>query len=312
LKMSATDPFLEKALDLLFKCKPLTEEDVRILCVRAQEILQKESNVQPVRSPVTLVGDIHGQWGDLIELFKIGGQLPHTNYVFLGDYVDRGYYSIETVSLIMALKVRYPRRIHILRGNHESRQITQVYGFYEQCVKYYGNPNVWKYFTDLFDYLPLSVVVDDKIFCVHGGLSPQLDSLDHVRQLDRFHEIPHDGPICDLIWSDPEDRVSWGISQRGAGYTFGEDVTARWNSTNGLVLTVRAHQLVMEGYQYTHANQLLTLFSAPNYCYRCGNQAAILEIDDEFHQDIRQFSAAPIEASSSQIHVSKATPGYFL
>jgi serine/threonine-protein phosphatase 2A catalytic subunit len=180
------DPFLKKALDLLFKLKPLSEEDVRILCVRAQEILQQEANVQPVRSPVTLVGDIHGQWYDLIELFKIGGELPHTNYVFLGDYVDRGYYSIETVSLIMALKVRFPRRIHILRGNHESRQITQVYGFYDQCLKYYGSPNVWKYFTDLFDYLPLSIVVDEKIFCVHGGLSPQLDTLDHIRQLDRF------------------------------------------------------------------------------------------------------------------------------
>jgi serine/threonine-protein phosphatase 2A catalytic subunit len=257
------------------------------------------------------VGDIHGQWYDLIELFQIGGDLPNTNYVFLGDYVDRGYYSIETVSLIMALKVRYPSRIHILRGNHESRQITQVYGFYDQCLKYYGTPNVWKYFTDLFDYLPLSIVVDDKIFCVHGGLSPQLDTLDHVRQLDRFHEVPHEGPICDLIWSDPDDRVSWGISPRGAGYTFGEDVTARWNLQNGLVLTVRAHQLVMDGYQYTHNNQLLTLFSAPNYCYRCGNQAAILEIDDTFQQEIRQFDAAPRE-KNSQIHVTRSTPEYFL
>jgi serine/threonine-protein phosphatase 2A catalytic subunit len=309
---AAEDPFLKKALDMLFQLKPLCEEDVRTLCNRAQQILQHEANVQPVRSPVTLVGDIHGQWEDLIEMFKIGGQLPHTNYVFLGDYVDRGYSSIETVSLIMALKVRYPQRIHILRGNHESRQITQVYGFYDQCLKYYGSSNVWKYFTDLFDYLPLSIVVDDKVFCVHGGLSPQLETLDDVRKLHRFQEVPHDGPICDLIWSDPDERVSWGISPRGAGYTFGEDVTERWNSKNGLILTVRAHQLVMDGYQYTHNNQLLTLFSAPNYCYRCGNQAAILEIDDEFHTEIRQFDAAPREENSSQIHLSKVTPTYFL
>jgi len=309
--MASHDPFLKRSLDLLFNLKPLVEEDVKTLCLRARDILEKEENVQAVSSPVTLVGDIHGQWYDLIELFQIGGDLPNTNYVFLGDYVDRGYYSIETVSLIMALKVRYPSRIHILRGNHESRQITQVYGFYDQCLKYYDTPNVWKYFTDLFDFLPLTSVVDDKIFCVHGGLSPQLDTLDHVRQLDRFHEVPHEGPICDLIWSDPDDRVSWGISPRGAGYTFGEDVTARWNLQNGLVLTVRAHQLVMDGYQYTHNNQLLTLFSAPNYCYRCGNQAAILEIDDTFQQEIRQFDAAPRE-KNSQIHVTRSTPEYFL
>lgn len=306
------DAFLQRCLDTSFKLKPLTEEDVKTLCLMAKGILELEDNVQPVNSPVTLVGDIHGQWYDLIELFRIGGDLPHTNYVFLGDYVDRGYHSIETVSLIMSLKVRFPERIHILRGNHESRQITQVYGFYDQCFKQYGSPNVWKYFTDLFDYLPLSIVVDNKIFCVHGGLSPQLNSLDDVRQLDRFHEVPHDGPICDLIWSDPEDRVSWGISPRGAGYIFGEDVTNRWNTTNGLVLTVRAHQLVMEGYQYTHSDQLLTLFSAPNYCYRCGNQAAILEIDDLFNKEIRQFEAAPTEVQFCQIHVSRTTPSYFL
>jgi len=302
---------LEKWLEKLFKCEALAEEDVKKLCAKAREVLQKEENVQPVPSPVTLVGDIHGQWNDLIELFKIGGSIPDTNYVFLGDYVDRGFYSIETVSLIMCLKVRYPDRIHILRGNHESRQITQVYGFYDQCLKYYGSPNVWKYFTDLFDFLPLTILIDSKIFCVHGGLSPSIDSLDHIRNLDRFHEVPHEGPICDLIWSDPDDRVGWGISPRGAGYTFGEDITTRWNLTNGLTLTVRAHQLVMEGYNYTHSQQLLTLFSAPNYCYRCGNQAAIMEIDDNFKTMIQQFEAAP-RVKGAQIQVSRSTPEYFL
>jgi len=302
---------LDKWLVLLFKCQTLPEEDIKKLCLKAREILQKEDTVQPVFSPCTLVGDIHGQWNDLMELYAIGGNLPDTNYVFLGDYVDRGFFSIETVSLIMCLKVRYPDRIHVLRGNHESRQITQVYGFYEQCLKHYGSPNVWKYFTDLFDFLPLTILVDNKIFCVHGGLSPSLDSLDNVRSLDRFHEVPHEGPICDLIWSDPDDRVGWGISPRGAGYTFGEDITARWNLNNGLTLTVRAHQLVMEGYNYTHNNQLLTLFSAPNYCYRCGNQAAIMEVDDNFGMLIQQFEAAP-RKKGSQIQVSRSTPEYFL
>jgi len=152
---------------------------------QAKEIISKESNVQPVNAPVTICGDIHGQFHDLMELFRIGGKSPDTNYLFMGDYVDRGYYSVETVTLLVALKVRYRDRLTILRGNHESRQITQVYGFYDECLRKYGNVNVWKYFTDLFDLLPLSAVVENKIFALHGGLSPSLDTLEQIRQLDR-------------------------------------------------------------------------------------------------------------------------------
>ena len=121
---------------------------------------------------------------------------------------------METVSLLVCLKVRFPERVHILRGNHESRQITQVYGFFDECVRKYGSGNVWKMYTDLFDYLPLTAVVEDQIFCLHGGLSPSIDTLDHIRQLDRVQEVPHEGPMCDLLWSDPDDRKGWGISPR--------------------------------------------------------------------------------------------------
>lgn len=136
-----------------------------------------------------MCGDVHGQFHDLMELFRIGGRSPDTNYLFMGDYVDRGYYSVETVTLLVALKVRYKERITILRGNHESRQITQVYGFYDECLRKYGNAHVWKYFTDLFDYLPLTALVDGQIFCLHGGLSPSIDTLDHIRALDRLQEV---------------------------------------------------------------------------------------------------------------------------
>ena len=126
------------------------------LCDKAREVLSNESNVQPVSCPVTVIGDVHGQFHDLMELFRIGGRPPETNFLMMGDYVDRGYYSVETVTLVMTLKVRYRDRVHLLRGNHESRQITQVYGFYDECLRKYGNANVWKYFTDLFDFLPLT------------------------------------------------------------------------------------------------------------------------------------------------------------
>lgn len=194
----------------------------------------------------------------------------------MGDYVDRGYYSVETVTLLVVLKVRYRDRVTILRGNHESRQITQVYGFYDECLRKYGNANVWKYFTDLFDYLPLTALIDDQvsttqdsysassllttpfssgalpqIFCLHGGLSPSIDTLDHIRSIDRIQEVPHEGPMCDLLWSDPDDRCGWGISPRGAGYTFGQDISEAFNHNNGLTLVARAHQLVMDGFNWS-------------------------------------------------------------
>jgi len=208
---------LDKQIEELKECKPLSEAEVEVLCQKAREVLMDEPNVLTVAPPIIICGDIHAQYHDLIEIFRIGGPCPDTNYLFMGDYVDRGYYSVETVTLLITLKVRYRERIFLLRGNHESRQITQVYGFYDECLRKYGNANVWKLFTDLFDCLPLGALVDSQIFCVHGGLSPSVDSLDQVQQLPR-EEVPHEGPMCDLLWSDPDERSGWGVSPRGAGY----------------------------------------------------------------------------------------------
>lgn len=158
---------LDEWIEKLMGCKQLSEVQVKVLCEKAKEILSKESNVQQVKCPVTVCGDVHGQFHDLMELFQIGGKSPDTNYLFMGDYVDRGYYSVETVTLLVCLKVRYKDRITILRGNHESRQITQVYGFYDECLRKYGNANVWKYFTDLFDFLPLTALGMFPVFSLH-------------------------------------------------------------------------------------------------------------------------------------------------
>lgn len=300
---------LDGWIERLMNCNPLKEAEVHELCGLAREILMKEQNVQPVKCPVTVCGDIHGQFHDLMELFSIGGKPPDTNYLFMGDYVDRGYYSVETVSLLVALKVRYRERVTILRGNHESRQITQVYGFYDECLRKYGTANVWKDFTDLFDYLPLTALIERQIFCLHGGLSPSIDTLDHIMSLDRVQEVPHEGPMCDLLWSDPDERCGWGISPRGAGYTFGQDIAEQFNHNNSLTLVARAHQLVMEGYNWCHEKNVVTIFSAPNYCYRCGNQAAIMEIDEHLEYTFLQFDPAP---RRGEPNVTRRTPDYFL
>lgn len=184
----------------------MSEAQVKVLCAQARAILVEEANVQRVDAPVTICGDIHGQFYDLMELFRVGGDCPATNYLFLGDFVDRGLYSVETFLLLLALKVRYPDRMTLIRGNHESRQITQVYGFYDECVRKYGNVNVWRYCCDIFDYMSLGAVVDDRVFCVHGGLSPNIVTLDQIRSIDRKQEVPHDGAMCDLLWSDPDGR----------------------------------------------------------------------------------------------------------
>jgi len=364
---------LDEQIERLKRCEYLKEQEVKALCDKAREILIDESNVQRVDAPVTICGDIHGQFYDLIELFKVGGECPFTNYLFLGDFVDRGYYSVETFLLLLALKVRYPDRITLIRGNHESRQITQVYGFYDECLRKYGSVNVWRYCTEIFDYLSLSAIIEDKVFCVHGGLSPAINTLDQIRAIDRKQEVPHDGAMCDLMWSDPEDIEGWGLSPRGAGYLFGGDVVAKFNEgarfplplfpipegegalsrsspgffsqtftlspfslsllthsnlpsrsplflVNGIDLIARAHQLVMEGYKTMFPTKnsksaqptdaLVTVWSAPNYCYRCGNVAAILELDEHLDQHFKIFEAAPQE--SRQVPSRNPTPDYFL
>jgi len=275
------------------QCKYLPEQDLKKLCEIVKEYLLEESNVQPVASPVTICGDIHGQFYDLLELFRTGGDPPETNYIFMGDFVDRGYYSLETFTILMTLKARWPDKVTLLRGNHESRQITQVYGFYDECQQKYGNANAWKYCTQVFDLLTIAALIDGKILCVHGGLSPDIRTLDQIRTINRNQEIPHEGDFCDLMWSDPEDIETWQVSPRGAGWLFGSRVTNEFISINNLDLIARAHQLVQEGYKYHFNKQLVTVWSAPNYCYRCGNVASILALDKDLNHDFKIFHAVP-------------------
>jgi len=296
-------------ITIVRQCKYLPEEDLKRLCDRVKDILLEESNVQPVSSPVTVCGDIHGQFWDLLELFKTGGEIPDTNYVFMGDFVDRGYYSLETFTFLLVLKARYPNKITLLRGNHESRQITQVYGFYDECQQKYGNSNAWKYCTQVFDYLTIAAIIDGRVLCVHGGLSPDIRTLDQIRTIQRNQEIPHEGAFCDLMWSDPEEIETWQVSPRGAGWIFGCKATAEFNRINKLELVCRAHQLVQEGFKYMFDEQLVTVWSAPNYCYRCGNVASILALDENLKRDFKIFHAV---ADNDRNAPPKTSMSYFL
>jgi serine/threonine-protein phosphatase PPG1 len=221
-----------------------------------------------------------------------------------------------------------------------SKLITQTYGFYTECTRKYGSANVWQYFTDMFDYLTLSVVIDDRIFCVHGGelhcarnsltpgLSPSIHHIDQIKIIDRFREIPHEGPMADLVWSDPDpEKEDFAISPRGAGYTFGSSIVRKFLAINDMNHVLRAHQLCMEGYSVLYGDLLSTVWSAPNYCYRfvlplkatdnrCGNQASILEISPGGHKFFNVFSAAPENESDgpnqqAQPGMAKAV-SYFL
>jgi len=259
---------------------------------------------------VTVCGDIHGQFHDLLNLLKTGGEVPDTNYIFMGDFVDRGYNSLETFTLLLCLKARYPANVTLLRGNHESRQITQVYGFYDECQRKYGTANPWKYCCEVFDYLTIAALIDGVILCVHGGLSPDIRTLDQIRTIDRRQEIPPEGAFCDLMWSDPEDVDTWAVSPRGAGWLFGARVTDEFNHINKLELICRAHQLVQEGYKYMFAgNTIVTVWSAPNYCYRCGNVAAIMAFDDQLKREFKIFTEDPEE---HKMPPPRAAVPYFL
>jgi len=190
-----------------------------------------------------LTGDIHGQYQDLLRLFEYGGYPPSANYLFLGDYVDRGRQSLETICLLLAYKIRHPDKIYLLRGNHEDAKINRIYGFYDECKRRF-NVRLWKIFTDCFNCLPVSALIDEKILCMHGGLSPELEHLGQIKEIQRPTEIPDNGLLCDLLWSDPDARVEgWSDSDRGVSCTFGPDKVAEFLDKNDLDLICRGHQV---------------------------------------------------------------------
>ncbi|KAJ8535593.1 hypothetical protein K7X08_023313 [Anisodus acutangulus] len=251
----------------------ISESEIRSLCSASREIFLQQPNLLELEAPIKICGDIHGQYGDLLRLFESGGFPPEANYLFLGDYVDRGKQSLETICLLLAYKIKYPENFFLLRGNHECASINRIYGFYDECKRRF-NVKLWKCFTECFNCLPVAALIDEKILCMHGGLSPDLTNLDQIRNLPRPTDVPDSGLLCDLLWSDPSREVKgWGMNDRGVSYTFGPDKVAEFLMQHDMDLVCRAHQVVEDGYEFFAERQLVTIFSASNYCGEFDNAA---------------------------------------
>jgi len=290
------DAIIQKLLDLR-GAKPtlkptLTENEVKGICLKSREIFLSQSSFLELEAPIKICGDIHGQFQDLLRLFDCGGWPPETNYLFLGDYVDRGPQGLESICLLMALKIKYPLNFFMLRGNHESAIINRIYGFYEECKKRY-NVKVWKIFGDCFNCLPVAAIIEEKIICMHGGLSPELSSFEQITKLPRPSEVPESGLMCDLMWADPEAEVAgWEENERGVSYVFGPEVVSLFLKKYDLDLICRAHQVVEEGYEFFSKRQLVTVFSAPNYCGDFDNAAALMSVDSSLMCSFQVLKAA--------------------
>lgn len=267
-------------------------------------LLREEPNVLEIDAPVTVCGDIHGQFFDLMKLFEVGGNPATTRYLFLGDYVDRGYFSIECVLYLWALKILHPTNFFLLRGNHECRHLTEYFTFKQECrIKY--NDEVYNACMDAFDCLPLAALMNCQFLCVHGGLSPEIQTLDDIRRIDRFKEPPAYGSMCDLLWSDPledfgNEQNTDNFSQnsvRGCSYFFSYSACCDFLQANNLLSIIRAHEAQDAGYRMYRKNQatgfpsLITIFSAPNYLDVYNNKAAILKYENNV-MNIRQFNCS--------------------
>lgn len=257
----------------------MNEQEIRDLCLQSREIFLRQPILLELEAPLNICGDIHGQFLDLLRLFERGGFPPKVNYLFLGDYVDRGQQSLETICLLLAFKIKYPENFFLLRGNHECAGINRVYGFYDECKRRF-NIKLWKTFTDCFNCLPIVAIIDEKIFCCHGGLSPELETMDCIRKIMRPTDVPDRGVLCDLLWSDPEKGVTgWGENERGVSFTFGEEMVDKFLDQYDMDLVCRAHQVVEDGYEFFAQQKLVTIFSAPNYCGEFDNAGALMSVD---------------------------------
>lgn len=283
----------------------LTEEQALWIIKKGTEILHAEPNLLEMDAPITVCGDVHGQYYDLMKLFEVGGDPSETRYLFLGDYVDRGYFSIECVLYLWCLKIHYPQTLWLLRGNHECRHLTDYFTFKLECKHKYSEA-VYDACMESFCSLPLAAVMNKQFLCIHGGLSPELHTLDDLRNIDRFREPPTQGIMCDILWADPLEDFGQEKSNdyflhnhvRGCSYFFSYPAACNFLEKNNLLSIIRAHEAQDAGYRMyrktrtTGFPSVMTIFSAPNYLDVYNNKAAVLKYENNV-MNIRQFNCTP-------------------
>ncbi|KAG5357230.1 Serine/threonine-protein phosphatase 2B catalytic subunit [Yarrowia sp. C11] len=299
-------PNLEFLKDHFYREGRLSNEQAIRIVEAGSRILEEEPTLLEVDAPITICGDVHGQYYDLLKLFEVGGTPgPNTRYLFLGDYVDRGYFSVECVLYLWSLKIHYPESIYLLRGNHECRHLTEYFTFKLECVHKYG-VDLYEACLASFCTLPLAAIMNRQFLCVHGGLSPELHTLDDLRRIDRFREPPTHGIMCDLLWADPcEDFGAEKGNEhfvhnsvRGCSFFYSYHAACAFLEANGLLSIIRAHEAQDAGYRMyrktksTGFPSVMTIFSAPNYLDAYNNKAAVLKYENNV-MNIRQFNSSP-------------------
>ena len=335
LKSIDLDDMITRLLDAGYSTKVtktvcLKNAEITAICTAARELFLSQPALLELSAPVKIVGDVHGQYTDLIRLFEMCGFPPSSNYLFLGDYVDRGKQSLETILLLLCYKLKYPENFFLLRGNHECANVTRVYGFYDEC-KRRCNIKIWKTFIDTFNCLPIASIVAGKIFCVHGGLSPSLSHMDDIRGIARPTDVPDYGLLNDLLWSDPADmEEDWEPNERGVSYCFGKKVIMNFLQRHDFDLVCRAHMVVEDGYEFYQDRILVTVFSAPNvsnflaapialrklgvnqwhlltaflqYCGEFDNWGAIMSVSDELLCSFELLK--PLDSTALKNHIKK-------
>ena len=277
--------------DFLTREARLLKSDLMAIFSTASDIFRREPNLIEIQDPITVVGDIHGQFYDLLKILEIGGSPETSKYLFLGDYVDRGMFSMEVLVLLYSLKINYPSTIVMLRGNHESRQMTTMFNFRQECVYKY-DLEVYEAVMRSFDMMPIACVLNSSFLAVHGGISPELRTISDINAIDRFMEVPRNGLLCDLLWSDPVASADGRTAEvyksndsRGCSYFFGADATKKLLKDTDLISVIRAHEVQKDGYkmQFWYGNEfpsVITIFSAPNYCDSYKNKGAVIKFKD--------------------------------
>ncbi|ELP86098.1 serine/threonine protein phosphatase PP1-2, putative [Entamoeba invadens IP1] len=274
--------FGTSSLTLIERVKRNKRITCREVCSDAIHTFSLEPTVLRLNTPITVVGDLHGQFYDLLRIFETVQYPPNTTFLFLGDYIDRGHYGVEVVTLLFLLKMKYPKHVYLIRGNHETEYVSLLHGFYSECQKFKDEQSkVFDAFQAVFDYLPLCAIIKEKVFCVHGGISPSLNSLEQIEQTKKPFKIPNSGFLCDLVWSDPNDLDinGWMKSERGMGCVYGQDVCDDFLMKNGFEVILRAHQNV-DGYKFSLNKKVVTVFSCPNYMETYENTGAVIRFDD--------------------------------